>query len=143
IWDVATRRRRCTLDGFGYLAFAPDGHTVAIGCRDTVTLWDADTGGQLTSWSTDAHGIQRIAYSRDGKYLAVVGDYTPIEVWDVERQTLCQTLTSPVEHVAAVAFSADGRLLASAGEDQTIRLWDLATGLASGILTGHHDKVSS
>lgn len=74
--------------------------------------------------------IWEIAYSPDGKYLAVASS---IGTWLYDSRTGAEVhlLTGHTYAATSIAFSPDGQTLATGGDwpDRTIRLWDAATGV--------------
>ncbi|WP_433361932.1 caspase, EACC1-associated type [Streptosporangium sp. CA-115845] len=84
-----------------------------------------------------------VAYSPDGKTLAVSETDGTIRLWDVATHRPIGTpLTGHQDVVPSVAFSPDGKTLASAGLDGTVRLWNVATHRPIGApLTGHSEFV--
>jgi RNA polymerase sigma factor (sigma-70 family) len=147
----------CTVEG---IALSPDGKSLAASGQThfdstKVRLWDLATGkvlGPLSAALSDSPdqgqsedqastlgpGSQaRIAFSPDGKMLAMNRWQKTIPVWEAasgQRRFLLRGHEAPTVYVA---FAADGRTLASAGWDDTIRLWDLETGQELRQLTGH------
>src|SRR5262249_34206528 len=73
LWDPASGRERLALqnDKFFALALAPDGKTLATGGLDqSVRLWDAATGEELTVLGGHTRAVGTVAFSPDGKTLA-------------------------------------------------------------------------
>jgi WD40 repeat protein len=68
--------------------------------------------------------ITQLAFSPDGRFLAVASDRIAVEIWDISTSSLVTELTGHRAATAAVAFSRDGRTLATGSWDKTIRLWD-------------------
>ena len=88
-------------------------------------------------------GISEIAYSLDGRRLAVA---TAIGIWlyDVQTGEELDLLTGHRGAVHSVAFSPDGNIIVSGGGyDGTIRLWDANTGRHIRTLTGHAGTLFS
>jgi dipeptidyl aminopeptidase/acylaminoacyl peptidase len=117
-------------------AFAPDGKTLAVGCRLGVQLWDLTTGSLVRQIpEVDAVSVR---FSPDGSLLAASGRDEAIHLWDwrtgKERHRL-QAAT------VTLAFSPDGRTLASGNRDGLISLWDVASGKEVGQLPGHANAV--
>jgi WD40 repeat protein/transcriptional regulator with XRE-family HTH domain len=84
-----------------------------------------------------------LAYSPDGKTLAIGCANGSVKIWEAEdsfgRQLLeCREHTNLV---VAVAFNPDGTLLASASSDGTIRLWEVISGNCLAVLNGHTAPV--
>ncbi|MFD8767159.1 WD40 repeat domain-containing protein, partial [Streptomyces mirabilis] len=78
-------------------------------------------GGPLTS---DSGEVSRVAFSPDGRFLAVASGNV-IRLWDPVRRTSGgAALTVPPGEVYSVAFSPDGRLVAASSSDGTLRVWD-------------------
>jgi WD40 repeat protein/serine/threonine protein kinase len=112
--------------------FSPDGRTIAGAPDHHVTLWDTQTGDLLcTLGESEPHEIGAIAFSPDGRWLAVgVGGPNTfatdkpekVEIFDIVARKECRTFAAPTQ-VSAVAFSADGQVMAAAGHDGTIWLW--------------------
>lgn len=60
------------------LAFSPNGERILSGSRDgTAKLWDVATGVLLHTFQWGAESITSVAWSPDGKLLAVAGDPPP------------------------------------------------------------------
>jgi WD40 repeat protein/predicted Ser/Thr protein kinase len=152
IWNVATAQIQKKLKGPGSevvqaIAVSPDGSRIASADSDgSVRISDAETGEEVHSFRV-ATGIgekKAMAYSRDGRLLAVTGeDGTQIEIWDMQTSRRSARLMGHKGTVFSVAFSSDGRLLATASGDQTVRVWDLAAASCVSVLIGHTDDVFS
>src|SRR5262249_46089585 len=106
-----------------------------------------------------------MAYSKDGKLLAVGGSDNQIRIFDaasgkeIRRLAGHQTRTySPPRdskkpfdllvdstgqgNVTTVAFSPDGKTLASGGWDDMVRLWDVETGKERRKMLAHSGMVA-
>ena len=71
--------------------------------------------------------VQDVAFSPDGKTLALASRQGTVQFWEAATGKLMETLKGHSSAVNALAFSPDGRTLASGGTDQTIRLWNVET----------------
>jgi WD40 repeat protein len=107
-----------------------------------LSFWDVATGKQLRQVSLaldrrSRHRLHRVAFSPDGKLLAVGAHGASTRLWDVAREAFVRTL--PVG--GAFAFSPDSKVLAVAEADQVIRLWDVNTGKVMRELRGQEGAV--
>lgn len=122
-----------------HLAWSPDGERLAIGgLLDTgITVLDVQSGRQLPAPSEQFGGVRGLAYSPDGRYLAVsrggigLADspagplrYT-VSLWDPQKATPVQHLVEPDPQAItgmatyALSFSSDARYLAVAYQKET------------------------
>jgi WD40 repeat protein/serine/threonine protein kinase len=108
--------------------YSPRGGLIASASEDAVLLWVADTGKVRHRLRGKGGWVSGLAFSRDGKRLAVSGQDPVISIWNVQTGKLERSLRGHSGWVNAVAFSPDGRRLASGGSDKVLRVWDLDTG---------------
>ncbi len=120
--------------GFNNLALRPDGAVLALAERnERVTLLDTARPrilGQIPPPSGESEAFQlALAFSPDGRQLAVGSQLGPIALWSVERPTAPRRRFHLPGHrgiVTNLAFDAQGRRLASAGMmDPLVEVWDL------------------
>jgi WD40 repeat protein/predicted Ser/Thr protein kinase len=131
------------------LSWSADNTRLASAADDgTGKIWDVASGKPITTFSfavkQEPVGIIRsngtwvsnmLAWSRDGKWLAVAGEDEAVHIWDVDVATDVKTLLgnpakeAPAFHqvVCTVAWSSDGKRLASVSPDGTVLIWDTAT----------------
>lgn len=116
-------------EGVSALAFSPDGKILAAaGCEDgRISLWDVLTGRMIRVLTQKSYRIQSLAFSSDGKYLAVGDDDAAIHLWDYKTGKLLRKLTGDWG-IHALAFSPDSTFLAAANFSNTVCLFDPASG---------------
>jgi WD40 repeat protein/tetratricopeptide (TPR) repeat protein/tRNA A-37 threonylcarbamoyl transferase component Bud32 len=119
------------------VAVSPDGHTIVTGTsvpyakKGEATLWDANTGELLRTFSFEVP-VLSVGFSSDGGMVAA-GSGMPsttkgeTRLWDTGTGRLLHTLVCQGP-VRVVLFTPDGRTLGTAGDDHTARLWDVASG---------------
>jgi len=143
IWNTATGRQSsgAVPTGAGsspyQAAFSPDGNTVATDDRNgDIELFDPAIR-RITGLLRDPDELpaRSVAFSKDGKYLAVgVGGTDPadnsVRIWDLAARQITHTISGIAQPVTALAFS--GPTLAY-GNGPDIRLWDMSgkTGTAT------------
>lgn len=179
---------------FFSVAFSPDGKTL-VGAqtrfkqqktrkegKNTVTtlfyegevlVWDARTGEVKARLNDDNNPAWALAFSPDGKWLAVgagpVADesdkeckkdciaYGEVMLWDTTTWTLSRRMRGKSAAFRSVAFSPDGKLIAGGSalvdghrgasvEEESrfeIFLWDSATGDLKQTLPGHTGAISA
>ena len=139
IFDVASGEEQSFLDKRGYdhsLALSPDGTRIASGNRDGITLlWDMSTGELImeldpmeivdtyAAYISDqvspptSKWLTAIAYSPDGRIVAVGHTTGYIFLWDANSGELIRTIEPEIDFsaVRSLAFSADGQYLAVGG----------------------------
>jgi WD40 repeat protein len=157
VWDVAARRAVLHPAGpvrtgpavvrgrlqtvtyavpFGHVTFSPDGKELwAANPKQAlsddpedgaVTVWDARTGNKLRTVPVRYEGCG-LAYSPDGKYIAVGRRDGGVRVREARTGRERLHLHAHARRVYAVAFSPDGGRLAASGEG-VVKVWDTATG---------------
>jgi len=123
--------------GVSSLAFAPDGKTLATAGegnrRQTnhVCLWSMTDGAELARLAPEAHAQdpplygprRQLAFSPDGKVLAVTGRDGAVRLLDVQTRRELRRLDGQQGGVWRIAFSPGTSLLATAGSDTTVLLW--------------------
>jgi tetratricopeptide (TPR) repeat protein len=157
LWDVATGRELANLKPetrgtVRYVAFTPDGKTLAAMChtqtvpgiaRRVIKLWDVATRQELATLSGHRNICDWIAFAPDGKTFATGSHDRTAKLWDAAARRERVTLTGHMDVVMHGAFSPDGKTLATASWDGTVKLWHVASGQELATLKVHTGKVES
>lgn len=102
--------------------------------------WDL-AGNKAQFQHDEAKGIRSLAFSPDGKILALALYDGKIKLLDAGTGKEQQVLSGHANGVNCVVFSPDGLTLASASLDHTAKLWDVKTGKEKMTLRGHTEYV--
>jgi WD40 repeat protein len=145
VWDVATGQRQAEFQGPGpmrALAISPDGTGIAaLDGKGNLSLLEADTGREVARDALGEAGPRwPLAWSPDGRWLAVPCAGPCFGLWDTRSHQLSAQFPGHDGAIHSVAFSTDGKRLVSAGLDRTVRVWEAETG-ACQVLRGHTDEV--
>jgi WD40 repeat protein/serine/threonine protein kinase len=122
------------------LALSPDSRTLAVmsGKPWRIHLWDITTFGHVADWPLPSHRWgTALAFSPDGRTLAVGAPFAGASLWDVESRSRRLDLPGAPHSseeqgyenngLRTAAFSSDGRLLAG-GNGFAMGVWDVTTG---------------
>ncbi|MFE7764689.1 WD40 repeat domain-containing protein, partial [Streptomyces sp. NPDC057438] len=115
-------------DAVETIAFAPDGSRLAAGDgTGRVAIWDGDLRRRegilknvflapVDPTHDSAERITALAFSPDGRTLAVGGDSGTVQLWDIStQQPLGPSLPTPGGSVKTLAFSPDSTILYAGG----------------------------
>jgi hypothetical protein len=133
IWDAATGRLEHELpdnedhDGSAAIAFSPDGQWLVTGEPTQYRFWRVGTwtpGLTITRQGPPVHGA--LAFSRDGRILAICWSYRNVRLMEALTGQEIATLNAPDPiSMTWLCFSPDGSQLAAATGTNSVQLWDL------------------
>ncbi len=113
---------------FTDIAFSPDGRVIAALAGRWVYLWPVEAFERRQSEPSATITIEgkrycdSIAYSSDGKQLAVACKDAGVRIYDTANLKPVKTITVHKNAVSGVAFSPDGKTLATASLDKTFHV---------------------
>jgi len=131
-----------------YVAFSPDGQTLAASTNTNVKFWKVENGElkrtlEVKNASYDT--IFSVKFTSDWKLLVVCLAGGMVNVWDASNYTLLsrfKTENFSVGSKCVATFSPDDKILAFS-DAKTIKLYDVQTGALLHTLAGHLDDVIS
>ncbi len=72
--------------------------------------------------------INDMAFSPDGKHLAVASLDTMVRLWDIEQGRIVVKLTGHQSSVSGLSYYNDGQNLVTLGRDDLLKTWDTTSG---------------
>jgi WD40 repeat protein len=107
----------------------------------TMKIWDADSGEELSSLSGHTDAVWDVAFSTDGQRLATASRDGTAKIWDADSGEELFSLPGHTDVVWQVTFSPDGTRLATASADGTAKVWDVSSRKELFTLADHTDVV--
>ncbi len=101
------------------LSYSPDGSRIST----AGAVYDAHT---LALIADCKYGGHTVAFSPDGKSLAIVNGGVSIQICNTTTGAVLQTIQAHDKRILGLAFSPDGKYLLSGGEDAKLRIWKLS-----------------
>ena len=124
------------------IGFTAAGQQVVSASQDgRVVFWQRDTEPPTAVVREAGHGLNGLALSGDGRYVATAGQQGQITLWDVaRREPIPPALPNhDLEAVTALAFSPDSKWLAVGDTGGHITLWDVESRTLRGEVTAAHE----
>jgi len=142
--------------GVRSVTYSPDGSRIATASNVTIRIWNAETAESNVSITVVRGEPKPLAFSPDGKHLAI-GGFTRLAkgagdrsataggtVWDAATgKKLLSLDEGHTGGVYDIAYSPDGTRLATASYDTTVQVWNADTGEKIFVLKGHSKAVLS
>jgi len=157
LWDPATGQQTAllkaevappNLDRNPLVAYNSDGSRIVAYAPEegggTSRLWDATTGKEIAVLGKWQEGTVPIAFSTDGKRVAV-GSKEYVHLCDAVTGRRIAVLGPHAKQVMHLACSPDGKRIASATAEgaNVIHLWDGENGKEVAVLRGHTGDVNA
>ncbi len=132
--------------GAGLLAFSRNGERLAT-AGSRIHLWDIATGKELQHFPTNDYALAALAFTSQGKLLALGRFLNKIRLWEVHsgkdlyhfagHERGLGAYRGQDVYVVALALAPDCRRVAAAMSDWTIRIWDVTREAPCRALVGH------
>ncbi|MGC4123208.1 MAG: protein kinase [Myxococcales bacterium] len=119
------------------LVFSADGSLLASLGVDGTRVWDARAGVTLAAVAGLGGQDRGVAFSPDGRTLALAGDGRAVRLFKVGGDPRRAPLAGHTDAVNDLAFTPDGKRLVTSGYDRVIRVWDVASHRTVALLEGH------
>ncbi len=113
------------------VAYSTDGTKFISGSWDgKARIWDVATGNVLLTIPYGSLYVHAVAFSPDGKYVALGGNYEKARavLYNAKTGAPVRKFDGHQDDVSSVAFSRDGKWLLTASYDKKARLYDVETG---------------
>jgi WD40 repeat protein len=112
------------------LAFSPDGSLLAAAGGDSLAdgrliLWKTDTF-QLHWQHDETVGFARLAFSPDGRELALARFAPEAKLFDVASGEVTGELGDHPQYARSVAYSPDGERIVTGSYDRAVHIWNVA-----------------
>ncbi len=124
------------------LALSPDDKLLITGGADgEISLWEVDSGKQISSFRAHNGWITSVAFNPNGNMIASCSDSSVVKLWDLKTRKCLKILRGHTDKARQISFNLSGTILASCSDDQTIKIWDVSTGQCINTLQVHTGKV--
>ena len=117
------RSGRATKAGYTPLLSAPTARRSQARARMARVGFGIYVGGMGRPATSDTGFLAAVAFSPDGRLLAVAGSGGVVSLFHLPDLELPILLMEQASRVRALAFSPQGDMLASGAEDQQINIW--------------------
>lgn len=127
------------------IAFNPAGTELAVGGYHEITIWNPADGKLLRRIKDVEQRVFGLAYSADGKTLAVAAGSPGVSgeaaLYDAATGKFVRRLGTMSDVAIGIAYSPDGKQLAVCAADRSIRIYDAASGSETKLIEDHADWV--
>ena len=131
LWDLQSGKEKLKIDLEGqdvkFLLFSPNGKLLASPIKNSVTIWEVETGTKIRSVVANKCD-KGIWFAPDGNQLTTVSRDGATKIWDVRTGSQSWAYSAVADSVLDVAFSPDDRQIAALLDDGTVKLWDKRSG---------------
>jgi serine/threonine protein kinase/WD40 repeat protein/Flp pilus assembly protein TadD len=130
IWDTKSPNEpvRQLPANRAFVAFSPNGKWLVTGDWGDFRFWKVGSwqAGPVIHREHMTEGLGPLAFSKDGRILAVAHSAQNVRLIDIDSGKEIATLSAPDPQVIwDLSFNQDGSLLAAATANHVIQLWDL------------------
>jgi len=150
IWDIAEQEPVLSVPGVVWeWTFSHDESRLAVAAGKRIRIWQVTRGRQVQELSGHVELVERIAFTPDGRSIAVCYAHTTLRLWDVESGATVFSVDAHEEACRGPAISHDGALIATGGRDVErpgceVRLWSTQDGTLRGAISvDDHEYVHS
>jgi WD40 repeat protein len=146
LWDVHTGKQVRSIEVPQNLSiestFSPDSKVLVTGgnyhpsprgkvheSARLIQFWDIKTGKKLREIQSEKtpERVEAVAFSPDGKHLAVRHWAAKLEIWDLATEKIVQLLDHHLSIREALRFSPDGQYLMGFTAARSVQLWETRT----------------
>jgi WD40 repeat protein/serine/threonine protein kinase len=141
---TALPRFRYEVKGIRTVAISADGRFGAAGTsKSRIHVFDLSRFQTPAVLESHLFGVNDLAFSKDGQFLASVGGDRLVNVWRMgQYKEIFRSLSGDSSHGTMVTFNEDSSAILAASKDGTVRLWNLADGLLQRTYFGHQSSIS-